>query len=529
MITVIKPTWNWLDLTEDTIHLMEKHIEKCGRTCYKSEARITDNSAEKFVSKICRNKHESVLEHAILTARIVCSRSCSHQLVRHRIGAYCLSGDSEVVAFSGGKCRSPNRWSMKQLYDWSLNPKMKGRLKLIRLRSLDKEGRLVPGKIRKVFYSGEQEVFEVKTKFGRSIKATAKHRFLTEKGWKPLSDITAGDKLFSNGVPAHKNPEWIQKHYLQLNKTRKEVAALAGVSEPCLGKWIKEFGLQKPHSNRPNRQPGRGVKGMHTEEEKAKISARMKGERNHRWKGNKALANAGRLRAQKLHLIRNKCETCDSTGRIVRHHIDGNTYNNRRENIMFLCECCHSQWHTGHAVMSVFKDEILSIQPAGTEHTYDIEMEGPNHNFVANGLVVHNSQESQRYVNYGKKGMQVVCPPSVGLPVGSYELINGNVWRNLGTVEHLTDRQLRWLTTMEMCYHEYLSMMDSKYKPEDARYVLPNAAKTEVVASYNLRTWRHIINERALNKHAQWEIRGIFSSIYEELKVRLPSVFGDLE
>ena len=40
-----------------------KHIELCGRTCYKSEDRITNTSAEKFVNMLKKNKHRSVLEH----------------------------------------------------------------------------------------------------------------------------------------------------------------------------------------------------------------------------------------------------------------------------------------------------------------------------------------------------------------------------------------------------------------------------------------------------------------------------------
>ena len=38
-------------------------IEKVGRTCYKSEDKITTGSAEKFVNMIKKNKHGSVLEH----------------------------------------------------------------------------------------------------------------------------------------------------------------------------------------------------------------------------------------------------------------------------------------------------------------------------------------------------------------------------------------------------------------------------------------------------------------------------------
>ena len=41
----------------------EKHIEKVGRTCYKSEDKITDESAAKFVSGLVKRGHEAMIEH----------------------------------------------------------------------------------------------------------------------------------------------------------------------------------------------------------------------------------------------------------------------------------------------------------------------------------------------------------------------------------------------------------------------------------------------------------------------------------
>jgi len=67
---------------------MLRKIEKAGRTCYKSEDRITDESAGKFVTNIIKRGHESVLEHEKITARVICDRGVSHELVRHRIASY---------------------------------------------------------------------------------------------------------------------------------------------------------------------------------------------------------------------------------------------------------------------------------------------------------------------------------------------------------------------------------------------------------------------------------------------------------
>ena len=64
-------------------------VEIAGRTCYKSENKITDGSAEKFVRNILKRGHEAVIEHASLTVRFTCDRGVSHEIVRHRLAAYC--------------------------------------------------------------------------------------------------------------------------------------------------------------------------------------------------------------------------------------------------------------------------------------------------------------------------------------------------------------------------------------------------------------------------------------------------------
>lgn len=75
---------------EDAINREEvlKKIERCGRTCYKSEHLITESSASKFINRIISSHHESVIEHQSITLRLVCDRGVSHELVRHRIASY---------------------------------------------------------------------------------------------------------------------------------------------------------------------------------------------------------------------------------------------------------------------------------------------------------------------------------------------------------------------------------------------------------------------------------------------------------
>jgi thymidylate synthase (FAD) len=65
-----------------------RRIERYGRTCYKSEDRITEDSARRFVENLIAGGHLSVLDHEKVTVRVICDRGVTHEIVRHRIAAY---------------------------------------------------------------------------------------------------------------------------------------------------------------------------------------------------------------------------------------------------------------------------------------------------------------------------------------------------------------------------------------------------------------------------------------------------------
>lgn len=66
-----------------------KHIEECGRVCYKSEHKISEESYKTFIGNIIKRDHETVLEHFSFTVKFVCDRGVSHEIVRHRLASYC--------------------------------------------------------------------------------------------------------------------------------------------------------------------------------------------------------------------------------------------------------------------------------------------------------------------------------------------------------------------------------------------------------------------------------------------------------
>lgn len=65
-----------------------KDIEKIGRTCYKSENLITEDSSKIFVRNLIKCGHEAMLEHNNITVRFICDRGVSHELVRHRLASF---------------------------------------------------------------------------------------------------------------------------------------------------------------------------------------------------------------------------------------------------------------------------------------------------------------------------------------------------------------------------------------------------------------------------------------------------------
>jgi len=67
---------------------MLKAIERAGRTCYKSEDKITEESSIKFVTNLIALGHESVLEHQSFSVLFICDRGVSHELVRHRLASF---------------------------------------------------------------------------------------------------------------------------------------------------------------------------------------------------------------------------------------------------------------------------------------------------------------------------------------------------------------------------------------------------------------------------------------------------------
>lgn len=117
------------------------------------------------------------------------------------------------------------------------------------------------------------------------------------------------------------------------------------------------------------------------------------------------------------------------------------------------------------------------------------------------------SQESQRYVKYGKtRDYDIVVPEAV-------------------KKSEYFERYMRLASEAERLYSE---MVDADIPKEDARYILPNATTSEIVISANFREFRHIFQVRC-HPRAHWEIRYLCLEMLRIMKREAPIVFWDYE
>ena len=134
---------------------------------------------------------------------------------------------------------------------------------------------------------------------------------------------------------------------------------------------------------------------------------------------------------------------------------------------------------------------------------------------VSHELVRHRmasfSQESTRYCNYGK----------------------GKFGNELTFIEPLFfvdqySKMFTWKAACEFAEQTYLTMLDMGIPPQEARSILPNSLKTEVVMTTNPRDWRHIFHLRC-DRASHPQMREVMLPLFEEFKTRWPALFGDVE
>lgn len=159
---------------------------------------------------------------------------------------------------------------------------------------------------------------------------------------------------------------------------------------------------------------------------------------------------------------------------------------------------------------------------------------GVTHELVRHRLASY-SQESTRYCNYSKDkfGNQVTfivpvrfvklhrelgrCLEPADIHSPAFLEKYGGLWK----------RYINWYTGLTEAEHRYISALNLGESPQEARDLLPNSLKTEIVMTANPREWRHVFTLRTSPK-AHPQIRALMIDMLAEFKCQFPILFDDI-
>jgi 5-methylcytosine-specific restriction endonuclease McrA len=368
-----------------------------------------------------------------------------------------LTGDMLIssVRYTNGRPNGTRKHRLDTLAAMPRTPHGRSRVPLLRLRSLDETTDLFrASRVRAAVPAGDQPVFDVALSAGYRVRLTRAQRLYTPDGWVPLERLLGGIEAGGSGLTCGREPRalvgvngypvaatavvlphgrvayrdgpWLEAR-IREGRPFAAIGALAGVSAHTVRTWTRKLGLaglarRLKLTARPGNKGRRYRTRPKTPEERLAISLRMRGPRNHRWRG--GLTHLPRaLRAHILQRDRYRCQLCAAAPRGRRlhvHHIDpfaaGKASNHDPANLITLCTSCHGMV-TGHEaawaerlfhligaparpVISVTRPSqagvrvkfvaVVGVYAGGLEAAYDLVMDGPDRSFVANGVVVHS-------------------------------------------------------------------------------------------------------------------------------------------
>lgn len=139
---------------------------------------------------------------------------------------------------------------------------------------------------------------------------------------------------------------------------------------------------------------------------------------------------------------------------------------------------------------------------------------GVTHEIVRHRLASY-SQESTRYCNYSKDKFS-----------NQITFIEPSFW-DTSTPEGKQKYEI-WKSVMEYTEQKYMELLEAGATPQEARSILPNSLKTELIMTMNLREWRHFFKLRT-SAAAHPQIREIAIPLLEKFKELIPVIFEDIE
>ena len=484
----------------------EKSIVYMARVSNPSNQKNEETST-RLIKYLIKHRHWSPFEMAHMSVEINTSRAIAAQILRHRsfsFQEFCLAGDSRITVSTPGG--SVQRLPIEELHRlWS-----SGLFKARMARAYDANlGRFIEAPIKSVYSSGRKPVYEFTIKSSashRRIRCTREHRVLTkERGFVPFGEaFDSGLNVALNGAPAdalmYRNPTVLEEN-AWMGSTA--FAAKYNIADVTARKWFRHYGMTP---SRPNNAPSSGVDQGFS----GKLSSFMKWARQN--------------------VRKEQCQDCGhdgSTSRLELSHTVAHDGDPKlafdESNLRTLCARCHRKhdqliqgkqygWTLG---MTAKWGRIQSQVFLGIQDTYDIEMDHPTHNFVADGVVVHNSQRYSSVEDLTPLEMPMLRRQDVKNKQASHDDLDPELKKELmaAIADHYENTQSL-----------YLRLLGEGVAKECAREVLPLGTPTRIYMAGSIRSWIHYLEVRC-GVETQLEHRMVANNIRDIFKEYLPSIY----
>lgn len=548
-------------------------IVNAARVSYGKHKDVFDDVDRKLIRYLLVNHHTSPLEQCSLSFRFICPLFVRSQHHRHR--TWCLSGDTHITFNRPDKWRqgihvlqtpwSEGGFSLRKLYEkWTANSWSNSVVKrqLVRVYNEDLK-KFTVSHISNIIYSGKKDVFKVTLEDGYEVKSTKDHQFLTKDGWKTLEEAvglmcdegrwltTKECYMLTNGSETpYQDRNWL-KDARERGLSVQEIADEAGCSYHTIRKWLKihdlKFAKGEALNNyyKKNEVWNKGKSGYKTNrkpltpEHLAAIRKARSGPACNFWKGGTTTerSNIGRWTSEQAKRVHKKfnytCTHCgyyageDYKGKLhVHHHLAVIDYPELAydfDNLVTICPSCHYKHHTREggemnrptqgSPLKALPKKVLSVEYVGVEDVYDLTIAGEHHNFVGNGIIVHNcyNEISRRYTS---DEIQFYYPPC---------------WRTQSknnkqmSDEDFQSEELDWMVRehCEISYARYQRMIEAGVAREMARMILPQNLYTQYYGTVSLHNACHFLKLR-LHPHAQWEIQRVAWAMKEIMRGLYP-------
>lgn len=499
---------------------------------------LNTETSDRLIAYLIKHKHWSPFEMCDMTVEIETSRAIAAQILRHRsfsFQEFCISGDSKIKLWYPAS-KNSKQVSIKSLYERFNSTYWDRKGVVPRAKVYDVESKtFVSKEIIEVFKTGEKEVHKLTLGNGKTIKATKEHKFLTKNGFVELKNISIGDFIVTNGTPVYQDRDWlsIAKQESLSRNGLQYIADKAGVSYHTIRKWLKIHKLSFTRSEvssyttiwnkglPSNLQPNFGNAPSASTREKMRRSSR-KGSESKFFKGSdvswrKLVANECRrhkamlaekqgINLKNLHLYE-----IDHILPVYSHPELAFDINN----LQLLPVDLHKQKSAKESLESKYTAKyviVTNIEYVGKEMTYDLEVNHESHNYVANGIVTHNSQ---RYSEVG--GFESIQLRKAGATNRQSSLEEFDPIMNGGWASELINQHIQ---ESEVLYRD---LLDAGVAKECARFVLPLTTQTRLYMKGSIRSWIHYLQVR-LEEGTQLEHRQIAEAISDIFQQQFPNI-----